>query len=54
MNKSQETHLDTIEDILMLIDICQKSNEEGLPVTSEKLDELKHYVEKLKKFVSKQ
>ena len=44
-------HLDTIEDILKLIDICHNSNEEGLPITSEKLDELKHYTEKLQRYV---
>ena len=44
-------HLDTIEDILKLIDICHNSNEEGLPITSEKLDELKHYTDKLKGYV---
>lgn len=45
-------HSDTIVDILKLIDICQKSNEEGLPITSEKLDELKHYTLKLQKYVN--
>ena len=45
-------HSDTIEDILKLIDICQKSNEEGLPITSEKLDELKHYTLKLQRYVN--
>jgi len=61
MNKQDITqfHLNTIEDILKLIDICHNSNEEGLPITyvdyffnSEKLDELKHYTLKLKRFIS--
>ena len=45
-------HLDTVNDLLKLIDICHDSNKEGLPITSEKLDELKHYTSKLKRFVS--
>lgn len=49
MNK--ETHLDTVTDLLKLIDICHNSNEEGLPITSEKLDELKHYTLKLKEHI---
>jgi hypothetical protein len=44
-------HLDTIDDILRLIDICHDSNDKGLPITSEKLDEIKHYTIKLKEFV---
>ena len=51
-------HLDTIEDIYKLIQTCQdydnkksKINRTGLDVTDEKLDELKHYVYKLKRYV---
>ena len=44
-------HLDTVNDLLKLIDICHNSNEEGLPITSEKLDELKHYTLKLKEHI---
>ena len=44
-------HLDTIDDLLKLIDICHDSNDKGLPITSEKLDEIKHYTIKLKEFV---
>ena len=49
-------HLNTIEDILKLIDLCQNepvtSTTNGLPITSEKLDELTQYTSKLKRFVS--
>tara|TARA_R110002020_G_scaffold240652_1_gene453665 strand:+ start:575 stop:883 length:309 start_codon:yes stop_codon:yes gene_type:complete len=51
-------HLDTIKDILELIDIChiwssyhKLYKREGLSITSEKLDELKHYTDKLKRYV---
>ena len=48
-------HLDTIEDIFKLIEICQNepvtSTTNGLPITSEKLDELKHYTEKLQRYI---
>ena len=40
-------HLDTIDDILQLIDSCHR---EGIYI-SEKLDELRHYTEKLKRYV---
>ena len=47
-------HLDTVKDIFMLIDICQNShNMEDIRdcVRSEKLDELRHYTEKLERYV---
>lgn len=57
----KEIHLDTIDDLLKLIETCHnydnkksRMNRTGLDVTSEKLDELKHYTSKLKRFVSKQ
>lgn len=45
-------HLDTIEDLLKLIHICYDSNEEGLLITSDKLDELRQYTTKLKRYIS--
>lgn len=42
-------HLDTIDDILRLIKECHTIK--NSPCTSEKLDELKHYTEKLKRYV---
>lgn len=54
----KETHLDTIEDIYKLIQTCQdydnkksRRNPLGLGVTDEKLDELKHYVYKLQRYI---
>ena len=56
-------HLDTVEDILELIEECQSFNREQMeennrigllpsdPCPDEKLDELKHYVEKLKRYI---
>ena len=56
-------HLDTVEDILELLEECQSFNKKQMeednrigllpsdPCPSEKLDELKHYVEKLKRYV---
>jgi hypothetical protein len=48
-------HLDTIKDLLKLIDTCYNMfpfdiNNEKL-ITSEKLDELKHYTEKLQRYI---
>ena len=43
-------HLNTIDDLLRLIDYCYTLDKD----LSEKLDELKHYTSKLKRFVSKQ
>ena len=48
-----EFHLDTIKDILMFIDVCQNSyNMEDVrdSIPSEKLDELRHYTLKLKRY----
>lgn len=51
-------HLDTIDDILRLIKECHTVIGSSLdlykpdsPCTSEKLDELKHYTEKLKRYI---
>ena len=45
-------HLDTIDDILRLIKECHTIVGTGYsPCTSEKLDELKHYTDKLKGYV---
>tara|TARA_R100001163_G_scaffold64570_2_gene59149 strand:+ start:490 stop:717 length:228 start_codon:yes stop_codon:yes gene_type:complete len=49
-------HLDTIKDMIMLIDICQNSlNMDDIreSIPSSKLDELRHYVEKLKRYIKK-
>ena len=54
----KETHLDTIEDIYKLIQTCQdydnkksRRNPLGLDVTDGKLDELRHYLYKLKRYI---
>jgi hypothetical protein len=53
-------HLSTIEDLLKLIHTCHNliplienryDTQEELPITSEKLDELKQYTSKLKRYV---
>jgi len=51
-------HLDTIEDIYQLLRVCHdydnkksRRNPSGLDVTDEKLDEIKHYLFKLKRYV---
>lgn len=44
-------HLDTVDDVLRLIKECHTI--ENSPCTSEKLDELKHYVEKLKRYIKR-
>ena len=48
-------HLDTIEDLLILIDTCYKlfpcNKDNKVLIMSEKLDELKKYTSKLKRYV---
>lgn len=48
-------HLDTIKDILKLIDTCYElfpcNRDNKVLITSEKLDELKHYTEKLQRYI---
>ena len=47
-------HLDTIKDIQQLLTVCHdyKSGRiNTLDVTDEKLDELKHYTEKLQRYI---
>ena len=43
-------HLDTIDDMLQLINACHEQGDKA-PCSSEKLDELKHYTDKLKRYV---
>ncbi len=43
-------HLDTVDDMLQLINACHKQGDKA-PCTSEKLDELKHYTLKLKRYI---
>ena len=57
-DKVKRLHLDTIEDIYQLLRVCHdydnkksRRNPLGLDVTSEKLDELKHYILKLQRYV---
>lgn len=49
-------HLDTIEDLLKLIDTCYElfpyNRDNKVLITSEKLDELKHYTLKLKSYIT--
>ena len=46
-------HLDTIDDILRLIEECHTVDDVFIcsPCTSEKLDELRHYTLKLQRYV---
>ena len=41
-------HLDTIDDILELLDVCQDNVDEKV-VPTEKFDEIRHYTWKLKR-----
>ena len=43
-------HLDTIEDILKLIKICQEEVDEQV-IPSTKFDEIRQYTTKLKRFI---
>ena len=46
-------HLDTIDDILRLIKECHTIETDPLACTSQKLDELRQYTLKLKRYVEK-
>tara|TARA_A100001391_G_scaffold181409_1_gene147383 strand:+ start:439 stop:600 length:162 start_codon:yes stop_codon:yes gene_type:complete len=50
-NNENQFHNETLNDVLLLIDLFREADQEEKYITSEKLDSIKHYVYKLKEII---